>query len=368
MSVDPMTTGRDWDAIVVGLGGIGSARRLLAQPSPRRSGPRPRAVRARPRQRREPGPQPDHPPLLPPAGLRSPGEAGVRHVGRAGGGGRRPGRHPDRRTRRRPARRRDPARRLRREPHRRGGAVRAARRPEIVRRWPQWRLDDRHHGLFQVDGGLADPNRGNAAHQRLAREHGATLLDRTPVVALRDAGGGDLEVRTADGTTHRAGSVVLAADAWTNGLLAAFGRRLPLTITKEQVTYYACPRPQDFAPDRFPVWIWMDEPCFYGFPTYGEPGPKAAQDVGGRETTPDRRTFGPDPDGARPGRRVPPRLPAWCVRPRPADEDLPLHAHPGSRLRPRPAARGAGRARRAWRSPRLQVRLAHRPDPGRAGR
>jgi sarcosine oxidase len=26
----------------------------------------------------------------------------------------------------------------------------------------------------------------------------------------------------------------------------------------------------------------MDEPCFYGFPTYGEAGPKAAQDVGGQ--------------------------------------------------------------------------------------
>ena len=30
----------------------------------------------------------------------------------------------------------------------------------------------------------------------------------------------------------------------------------------------------------------MDDPCFYGFPTYGEPGPKAAQDVGGDEVTP----------------------------------------------------------------------------------
>ncbi len=48
-----------------------------------------------------------------------------------------------------------------------------------MRRWPQWRLSDEHHGLFQADGGLADPNRGNAAHQRLARAHGATLLDRT---------------------------------------------------------------------------------------------------------------------------------------------------------------------------------------------
>ena len=46
--------------------------------------------------------------------------------------------------------------------------------------------------------------------------------------------------------------------------------------------YFASPDPAAFAPERFPVWIWMDDPCFYGFPTYGEPGPKAAQDVGGQ--------------------------------------------------------------------------------------
>ena len=161
---------------------------------------------------------------------------------------------------------------------------------EIMRRWPQWQLGDEHHGLYQAESGLADPFRANAAHQRLAREHGATLLDRSPVVALRDVGG-EVEVEVADGTIHRANHVVLAADAWTNELLPSFDRRLPLTITKEQVTYFACPDPAAFAPDRFPIWIWMDEPCFYGFPTYGEPGPKAAQDVGGEETTPDTRTF-----------------------------------------------------------------------------
>ena len=49
--------------------------------------------------------------------------------------------------------------------------------------------------------------------------------------------------------------------------------------------------PARFAPDRFPVWIWMDEPSFYGIPTYGEAGPKAAQDAGGQVTTPETRTF-----------------------------------------------------------------------------
>jgi len=164
--------------------------------------------------------------------------------------------------------------------------------PEIMRRWPQWQLGDEHHGLFQAESGIADPNRGNAAHQRLAQACGATLLDRTPVTALRATAGG-VEVDTPAGA-HRAGHVVLATDAWTNDLLASFDRRLPLTITREQVTYFAASDAAAFAPDRFPIWIWMDEPCFYGFPTYGEAGPKAAQDVGGAETTLARRTFDRD--------------------------------------------------------------------------
>ena len=161
---------------------------------------------------------------------------------------------------------------------------------EVVRRWPQWRLEPDVTALWQREGGLADPFKGNAAHRRLARAHGAMLRDRVRVMGLRDAGGGDVEVNTEAGTV-RTGRLVIAADAWTNQLLASFGRRLPLQVTREQVTYFACPDPAAFAPDRFPVWIWMDDPSFYGFPTYGEPGPKAAQDCGGSSVDPDRRTF-----------------------------------------------------------------------------
>ena len=106
-----------------------------------------------------------------------------------------------------------------------------------------------------------------------------------------DPGGGGAYEVDAGGTTHQAGRVILAADAWTNELLASFDRRLPLTVTKEQVTYFEARDPAAFAPDRFPVWIWMDEPSFYGIPTHGEAGPKAAQDAGGQPTTPDTRTF-----------------------------------------------------------------------------
>lgn len=160
---------------------------------------------------------------------------------------------------------------------------------EVMRRWPQWRLDDGVTAMWQAQGGLADPNRGNAAHRRLATARGATLLDRTPVTAVREAGG-ELHVETV-GETHVTGRVVIAADAWTNRLLEPFGRHLPLTVTKEQVTYVTPLDPAAFAPARFPVWIWMDDPSFYGFPTYGEPGPKIAQDCGGQPTDPDTRTF-----------------------------------------------------------------------------
>ena len=161
---------------------------------------------------------------------------------------------------------------------------------ETMRRWPQWRLDADTAVVFQAEAGIADPNRGNPIHRALAVANGATLRDRTAVTAVRESGG-EYEVTVADGSVHLTGRVVITADAWTNELLAGLGRRLPLTITREQVTYFGCPDPAAFAPDRFPVWIWMDEPSFYGFPTYGEAGPKAAQDAGGEEITLPSRTF-----------------------------------------------------------------------------
>jgi sarcosine oxidase len=160
---------------------------------------------------------------------------------------------------------------------------------EVMRRWPQWHLPDDVTAIWQSRSGLADPYRGNAAHRRLATTRGATLIDRTPVTAIREVAG-SYEVDAA-GATHVAGRIILAADAWTNALLASFDRRLPLTVTKEQVTYFAPADPAAFSPDRFPVRIWMDEPSFYGIPTYGEAGPKIAQDAGGQATTPETRTF-----------------------------------------------------------------------------
>jgi sarcosine oxidase len=163
---------------------------------------------------------------------------------------------------------------------------------EIRRRWPQFTVTDDIHGLYQSESGIAMAARGNAAHVRMAREHGATLKDGAPVERLRSAGN-EVEV-TAGGVTYRGRRLLIAAGAWSNGALTHFGMHLPLRVTKEQVTYFATPHQADFQPDRFPIWIWMDDPCFYGFPTFGEAGPKAGQDAGGEEVTAETRTFEPD--------------------------------------------------------------------------
>lgn len=164
---------------------------------------------------------------------------------------------------------------------------------EIMRRWPPFRLSDDVHGLYQPESGIAMAARGNAAHQRMAREHGATLRDRAPVEAIHP-GEGEIVVQ-AGGVTYHCGRLIVAAGAWSNRALAPFGLQLPLTVTQEQVTYFASPQPADFQPDRFPIWIWMDDPCFYGFPVFGEAGPKVGQDAGGREVSAETRTFDPDP-------------------------------------------------------------------------
>jgi sarcosine oxidase len=164
---------------------------------------------------------------------------------------------------------------------------------EVMRRWPAFRLDAGVHGLWQPDAGMVPAANGTRVMQRLAAGHGATLVAGTPVTALRDLGG-SVEVTTRD-CTFRAGRVLLCADAWTNELLATLGAELPLVVTQEQFSYYRPADPAPFAVGRFPVWIWMDDPSFYGFPVWPGSALKAAQDVGGRQVTAASRGFDPDP-------------------------------------------------------------------------
>ena len=163
----------------------------------------------------------------------------------------------------------------------------------ISARWPQFRLTGTEQGLHQAESGIVDAAKANATHVALARAAGATILDHTPVLAVRPSGP-HVEVVTEQ-ETYLAEKVVLAADAWTNRMLAGLGLQLPLTVTQEQVTYYATPHLREFSPEVFPVFMWHGEHNFYGFPVYGEVATKLGQHNGGTPTTAETRTLEPDP-------------------------------------------------------------------------
>ncbi len=221
---------------------------------------------------------------------------------------------------------------------------------EVQYRWPQFHLTDEVQAIYQEQSGIAPAARCNAAHIRMARAYGVELRENEGVTAVHDSGQ-EITVVTNMGSYH-CRHLIITGGAWSNETLAHFGLQLPLTVTQEQVTYFASPDLAAFAPERFPVWIWMDDPCYYGFPVYGEAGIKVAQDVGGVEVTAVSRTFTPDTAHAQrvadftqrllPGGYGPPILTKTCLYTLTPDRDFVIDTLPG---RPHIAvAIGAGHA------------------------
>jgi sarcosine oxidase len=209
---------------------------------------------------------------------------------------------------------------------------------EIRKRWPCWRVGDDVHGIFQADAGIVAAERATDALRRIAVGFGATLHDRTPVTSLR-AAGGEIEVE-AGGNRYRGDKLIVAAGAWTNDALAHLGRSLPIEVTKEQVIYFVPRDPGAFTLGEFPIWIWLDDPSFYGFPIFGEPRTvKITQDSGGKPVAAQTRDFEEDPEiTARVKSFLERYLPAalgrvdlvkTCLYARTPDRDFVIDALPG---------------------------------------
>jgi sarcosine oxidase len=166
---------------------------------------------------------------------------------------------------------------------------------QIRERHPQFRVDDDDVALYQADTGILDIRRSVATHVALARAAGAEVREE---VAVRDivARPEGIEVVTDD-AAFLADRVIVCAGAWTRRLLSrSLGVDLPITLTQEQVTYFATPHLRELTPDRFPIWIWRSDPVFYGFPVYGEAATKAAIDLGGPFVELEARDRPPDED------------------------------------------------------------------------
>ena len=123
-----------------------------------------------------------------------------------------------------------------------------------------------------------------------------TIRPNAPVSAIAESPHG--VTVTAAGESYTADRVVLAGGAWNPVLLELLGTSLPITLTQEQVTYFATANLCDFTPERFGVWGFLAEDglLYYGFPVYGEVATKVAIDSAGPVVTPQTRTETADPD------------------------------------------------------------------------
>lgn len=143
------------------------------------------------------------------------------------------------------------------------------RAADVSRRFPAWRLPAEFEAVFQPEAGFLPADRAIAAHATLARKLGADLRENEAVRSWRSTGD-RVEVETDRGR-YEAGSLVLAAGAWSSRLL---GRLNGLAIPERQVVGWFKTPGREFAPDAFPVFI-LDCPergNFYGFPERGDEG------------------------------------------------------------------------------------------------
>ena len=154
---------------------------------------------------------------------------------------------------------------------------------EIGRRYPQFGLVGNELGYFEPTAGLVMPERCVAVQLRLAQRAGAIIRTGECVQAIDGRAAGVTVV--TDKARYHAARVVLAAGPWVAGLagLAIAAHTAPY---RQTLHWFAADRPRDYAPERFPVFIWMHgagpEDYSYGFPAL--PGSSAVKVASERDT------------------------------------------------------------------------------------
>src|SRR5512135_160831 len=163
---------------------------------------------------------------------------------------------------------------------------------EVQQRFPQWHLPAKTITVYQAAAGILNPSECVPLMVEQAKQHGAQVLDRTPVRSIRAIDHG-AEVVT-DTETYRCRKLIITAGAWAGPLLKSIGVDLPLGVTQEQFAYYKMVTPANFLPTRFPVFIHYGSGGGfdnYGFPIFRHAGIKVGEHHAGPIVTADDRSF-----------------------------------------------------------------------------
>jgi sarcosine oxidase len=145
---------------------------------------------------------------------------------------------------------------------------------ELNARFPGYQLPQGIAAVYQPDGGFLLSERCIVAHVVAAQELGAEVHGQERVVGWEAMGHG-VEVRTDRGH-YSADRLVICSGAWGAKLVPALA---PLAAPERQVLAWFQPtRPALFRVPVFPVFnMAVEEGRYYGFPIYGIPGFKVGR-------------------------------------------------------------------------------------------
>jgi len=154
---------------------------------------------------------------------------------------------------------------------------------EIRRRFPMFAPRDDMVGLYEARAGVLFAETCVGAQHDAARAAGATLRFDEALLDWRSTAGG-LEIRTTR-DRYAASQLILATGAWLPALVPG----LPLWVERQVLCWFEPrARPESFAPDRCPIYLFQIAPdwSLYGVQLFGD-GIKVARHHGGERCTPD---------------------------------------------------------------------------------
>jgi len=146
---------------------------------------------------------------------------------------------------------------------------------EVNDRFPGYSLSENHRAVYQPDSGFLVPEQCIIAYVQAAQALGAEIRAREPVTDIASVADGSVRVTTGR-DTYRADELIITAGAWTREFLPEFAQQL---VPVRQVLAWLQPSDTDlFSPSNFPVFIHeTEEDHYYGFPEYDVPGFKFAK-------------------------------------------------------------------------------------------
>lgn len=160
-------------------------------------------------------------------------------------------------------------------------------------RFPMLRVPDAAAAVYEPGAGLLDPEACVRAHLDLAARHGATLRHGERARSW-SADGAGVRVET-DERTYRAERLVIAAGPWSPAVLRDLD--LPLAVWRILHVHFEPDHPTRFAPPACPFVLWEDaEGIYSAFPALPGQGVKFGRHDIGEPCTPEtiRRSVAPE--------------------------------------------------------------------------